>query len=185
MPDFIDLAQLSALGQVIVVDLVMAGDNAIVVGAAAAGLLGELRRKAIVMGIAIATVLRILFAATTVQLLQIIGLTFAGGLLLLWVAWKMWRETRAAEAELKQAGSGMPGEAPGKPAERKTLGQAMWQIVVADVSFIPSWQLISLSEVSNLQIMHLTIRFLLLILEIDYPHLSIIMKLLSFENLLF
>ena len=134
MPDFIDLAQLSALGQVIVVDLVMAGDNAIVVGLAAAGLPGELRRKAIVMGIAIATVLRILFAATTVQLLQIIGLTFAGGLLLLWVAWKMWRETRAAEAELKQAGSGMPGEAPGKPAERKTLGQAMWQIVVADVS---------------------------------------------------
>ena len=80
------------LFQVIVIDLVLAGDNAIVVGMAAAGLPKEQRGKVIVIGIAAATVLRILFALVTTQLLLIIGLTLAGGLLLLWVCWKFWRE---------------------------------------------------------------------------------------------
>ncbi|HET6620086.1 MAG TPA: TerC family protein, partial [Dongiaceae bacterium] len=84
--------ELIALGQVIIIDLVLAGDNAIVVGMAAAGLPKDQRGKAILAGIAAATILRILFAFATNQLLAIIGLTLAGGLLLLWVCWKFWRE---------------------------------------------------------------------------------------------
>jgi len=122
------LDQLSALLQVILVDLVMAGDNAIVIALAASGLPRELRRRAIVIGIVVATVLRIVFAILTVQLLQIIGLLLAGGLLLLWVAWKMWRELREGGKEHIPT----PGEAEAAP--RKTLRQAMWQIVIADVS---------------------------------------------------
>ena len=85
-------SELSALLTVIVIDLVLAGDNAIVVGMAAAGLERDLRRKAIIIGIAAAALLRIVFALFTTQLLGIIGLTLAGGLLLLWVGWKLWRE---------------------------------------------------------------------------------------------
>src|SRR5215470_17401621 len=84
--------ELIALGQVIIIDLVLAGDNAIVVGMAAAGLSKEQRNKAIFAGIVAATVLRILFASVTTHLMDILGLTLAGGLLLLWVCWKFGRE---------------------------------------------------------------------------------------------
>ena len=121
----------TALGSVIVIDLVMSGDNAIIVGLAAAGLPPELRRKAIVVGVAAATVLRIFFALITFQLLQIIGLTLAGGLLLLWVSWKMWRDIRQRNAEQrKQAGEEVSGQSRGS----KTFRQALIAIVVADVS---------------------------------------------------
>ena len=80
------------------IDLVLAGDNAIVIGLAAAGLPKEQRNKAILIGIIAATILRIGFASITVQLLQIIGLLLAGGILLLWVCWKMWRELRTSHA---------------------------------------------------------------------------------------
>jgi YjbE family integral membrane protein len=126
-----NLADLSALAQVVVVDLVLAGDNAIVVGMAAAGLPLEQRRKVIVLGIAAATVLRILFAGITVQLLQIVGLVLAGGLLLLWVSWKLWRELEAqrhgrSEMQEMQVESLQP--------PRKSYREAVVQIVVADVS---------------------------------------------------
>ena len=88
---------LSALLQVIFIDLVLAGDNAIVIGLAAAGLPKDQRNKAILIGIIAATVLRIGFAAITTQLLQIVGLLLVGGILLLWVCWKMWRELRAGQ----------------------------------------------------------------------------------------
>ncbi len=121
----------TALGSVIVIDLVMSGDNAIIVGLAAAGLRPELRRKAIVVGVAAATVLRIFFALITFQLLQIIGLTLAGGLLLLWVSWKMWRDIRQHNAEQrKQAGEEVSEQSRGS----KTFRQALIAIVVADVS---------------------------------------------------
>ncbi len=121
----------TALGSVIVIDLVMSGDNAIIVGLAAAGLPPELRRKAIVIGVVIATVLRIIFALITFQLLQIIGLTLAGGLLLLWVSWKMWHDIRQRNAEQReQAGEG--SQEPG--AGGKTFRQALMAIVIADVS---------------------------------------------------
>ena len=133
-------AGLSALLQVIAIDLVLAGDNAIVIGMAAAGLPRERRRKAILIGVIAATVLRIGFAAITLQLLQILGLLLVGGLLLLWVCWKMWRELRTTAAERQSADEALAdiyhdkdGAVAGG-AQRKTLMQAATQIVIADVS---------------------------------------------------
>jgi YjbE family integral membrane protein len=130
----------SALMQVIAIDLVLAGDNAIVIGLAAAGLPVDQRKKAILVGILAATVLRIFFAAITTQLLQMTGLLLAGGILLLWVCWKMWRELREGHADEERAEEALTGEdvnrdglvAAGGP--RKTFAQAAWQIVIADVS---------------------------------------------------
>ena len=126
--------------QVVMIDLVLAGDNAVVIGLAAAGLPAEQRTRAILIGIIAATVLRIAFAAMTTQLLQIVGLLFAGGILLLWVCWKMWRELRAASADEQEAAEPVmtydinpDGTLAGR-MRRKTLGQAALQIVVADVS---------------------------------------------------
>lgn len=131
---------LSALLAVIGIDLVLAGDNAIVIGLAAAGLPKELRAKAILVGIVAATVLRIAFAALTTQLLQVVGLLLAGGILLLWVCWKMWRELRtshgdkvAAEEALSDTDLNADGVIAGGAA-RKTFAQAATQIVIADVS---------------------------------------------------
>ncbi|KQW18537.1 hypothetical protein ASC80_21260 [Afipia sp. Root123D2] len=129
MFDLITHEVLTALVQVIIIDLVLAGDNAVVIGLAAAGLPKEQRGKAILIGIIAATVLRIVFAGLTTQLLQIVGLLLAGGLLLLWVCWKMWRELRANHHD---SGEIDPGKLDGAP--RKTLSQATWQIIVADVS---------------------------------------------------
>lgn len=132
---------LIALLQVIGIDLVLAGDNAIVIGLAAAGLPKDQRNKAIFVGIIAATVLRIGFALITTQLLEIVGLLLAGGILLLWVCWKMWRELRAGhgEAELRasealaDADLNADGTVAGG-APRKTFMQAAMQIVVADIS---------------------------------------------------
>lgn len=129
-----------ALFQVIMIDLVLAADNAIVIGLAAAGLPKEQRARAILIGIIAATVLRIGFAAMTTQLLQIVGLLLAGGILLLWVCWKMWRELRISAQEEHDAVEAVTGEdinadgTIGGHAPRKTFAQAAWQIVVADVS---------------------------------------------------
>ena len=117
---------IAAFVQIILVDLVMAGDNAIVVGMVAASLPPDLRARVIVIGIIAATVLRIGFALITVQLLQIIGLLLAGGLLLLWVCWKLWREIRSGH----DAGDSDSET----PKERKSFGQAVFQIIIADVS---------------------------------------------------
>jgi YjbE family integral membrane protein len=126
---------LTALLQVIMIDLVLAGDNAIVIGLAAAGLPVDQRKKAILIGIIAATVLRIVFASVTTQLLQIVGLLFAGGVLLLWVCWKMWRELRSGGHASEELGEdGLPTEAALAAQPRKSFAQAAWQIVVADVS---------------------------------------------------
>jgi len=133
--DFSNLDQpgaLAALVQVLMIDLVLAGDNAIVVGALAAGLPPEQRRRVILLGVVAALVLRIFFALIVSQLLQIVGLILAGGLLLLWVAWKMWRELRHAGE------SGGSEEIAGdehsglKPA--KSFAAAAWAVALADVS---------------------------------------------------
>src|SRR5688500_7221631 len=149
MPEFSQIYEgLLPLFQVIMIDLVLAGDNAIVVGMAAAGLPKEMRGKVILIGIAAATLLRIAFALVTNQLLAIIGLTLAGGILLLWVCWKFWRElmherrrrlkeaamnreklTRDERVELAEHEEAIPGAAPGK-----TMRQAVIQIILADVS---------------------------------------------------
>jgi YjbE family integral membrane protein len=130
----------SALLQVMAIDLVLAGDNAVVIGLAAAGLPASQRAKAILIGIIAATVLRIAFASVTVQLLNIIGLLLVGGLLLLWVCWKMWRELRTPHHEAHAAQEALAGEDLDKSggiaegAPRKTLKQAAIQIIIADVS---------------------------------------------------
>lgn len=129
--DLFEGPALAALLQVLLIDVVLAGDNAVVVGMAAAGLPKDQRTKVILLGIGAATILRIIFAAITVHLLAIIGLLLAGGILLLWVCWKMWREIRAdAEAEKHAVANPDDDEAP----PRKTFGQAVFQIVLADVS---------------------------------------------------
>ena len=120
----------AAFLQVMAIDLVLAGDNAVVIGLAAAGLPAESRGRAILVGIIAATVLRLAFAAVAVELLAIIGLLLAGGILLLWVCWKMWRELRGTgtadtEAAQKEGDAHPRG---------KTFAQAAWQIVMADVS---------------------------------------------------
>jgi YjbE family integral membrane protein len=130
----------AALFQVVVIDLSLAGDNAIVVGMAAAGLPQEQRTRAILFGMTGATVLLVLFAGITTQLLRLVGLMFAGGVLLLWVCWKMWRELRCSvreEEEAVEALSGYDINADGTIAgcaSRKTLGQAAGQIIIADLS---------------------------------------------------
>lgn len=118
------LETLSTLLQVVAIDVALAGDNAVVVGMAAAGLPTAHRRKAILIGISAAAIMRVLFAVFTVQLLAIVGLLLAGGLLLLWVSWKLWRELHG--------GCDACG---GDDAPRaKTFLQAVRQIVIADVS---------------------------------------------------
>lgn len=127
-----DPAALAAFGSVLMIDLVLAGDNAIVVGALAAGLPADQRKKVILIGIGAALVLRIAFALIVSWLMGIVGLIFAGGLLLLWVSWKFWREIRH--------GGESPGSAEiegdehsGVRAARSFAGAA-WAVAVADVS---------------------------------------------------
>jgi YjbE family integral membrane protein len=123
-----------ALSQIIIIDFVLAGDNAIVVGMAASRVHSSMRARVIVWGIGGAVVLRILFAAIATQLLTIVGLTLAGGILLLWVCWKMYREiTLPAPAVTAFAGHSMGGDDLGA-AKTMTFGAALTQIVVADVS---------------------------------------------------
>jgi YjbE family integral membrane protein len=122
MPDGGLLTELAALLQVVLIDLTLAGDNAVVVGMAVSGLPKQQRRTAILVGVGGAAVLRIALGTITLQLLAVVGLLLAGGLLLLWVCWKMFRELRRGHGQA--AGSGPP----------KTLRAAMLQIVLADLS---------------------------------------------------
>ncbi|MDP5280497.1 TerC family protein [Sphingomonas sp. DG1-23] len=121
-----DPARLAAFGSVLMIDLILAGDNAIVVGALAAGLPADQRKKVILIGIGAALVLRIAFALVVSWLMGIVGLIFAGGLLLLWVSWKFWREIREGGAHADEVESGL------KPA--KSFAGAAWAVAVADVS---------------------------------------------------
>jgi len=129
-----------ALIQVVMIDLVLAGDNAIVIGLAAAGLPPEQRKRVILIGILAATALRIACAAAATQLLQVFGLSLAGGILLLWVCWKMWRELQTTPKDQQGGDETLVAYAPGRnetvagSLSRKTFGQATLQIVVADVS---------------------------------------------------
>ncbi len=118
---------IAALLQVIMIDLVLAGDNAVVIGLAASGLPPERRPRVILVGIVAATVLRLAFAAVAIELLEIVGLLLAGGILLLWVCWKMWRDVRSQRSD----GNAVMHDA---RSARKTFAQAAWQIVVADIS---------------------------------------------------
>ncbi len=141
----LDWSQLTAAFQVLMIDLVLAGDNAVVIALAAQGVRDSQRAKVILIGIIGATVLRAAFALIATQLLAIVGLLLAGGILLLWVAWKLWREIREGRGQhepapelqpqmrdLSAAMAARPASAEKPP--QKTLGQAAFQIVLADVS---------------------------------------------------
>jgi YjbE family integral membrane protein len=130
----ISVNQLGTLLSVVIIDVVLAGDNAIVVAMAANSLPPARRRRVIVLGIAAATILRILFAYFAVQLLAVIGLTLAGGVLLLWVCWKMYREIR--EPRTIDNSSVVQGECCRRRSskERTSSSEALTRIVLADVS---------------------------------------------------
>jgi YjbE family integral membrane protein len=121
-----NLEVLAALCQVVFINVVLSADNAVVIGMAAMGLPARDRMRVLWLGIAMATVLRIGFAVVATTLLKVVGLLLAGGILLLWVSWKLWRELRRAkgadESSAVQGGT------------TKTVGRALWQIIVADVS---------------------------------------------------
>ena len=124
---------LIALTQVIIIDIVLAGDNAIIVGLAASRVAPEIRSKVILWGIGGAVVLRVLFAAVTTQLLAIVGLTLAGGILLLWVCWKMYRELQHVRAtEIVVVGS--VARSTEVPLVAMSFMGAITTIVVADIS---------------------------------------------------
>jgi YjbE family integral membrane protein len=175
-------AGFTALLQVIAIDLVLAGDNAIVIGLAAAGLPAEQRKKAILIGVIAATVLRIGFAIITVQLLAILGLLLVGGILLLWVCWKMWRELRTSHEDEHEATEALSDadldgdKAVAGKAKRKTLAQAATQIVIADVSM----SLDNVLAVAGAARDHLTVLIIGLVLSIALMGLaaSFIAKLL-------
>jgi YjbE family integral membrane protein len=133
---------LAAFFQVVLIDLALAGDNAVAVGLAASGLPPQQRKRAIVLGLAGAVVMLVGFALVTVQLLNLIGLLLGGGVLLLWVCWKMWHEIRdqgheqqsEGELALEEATGVHIGGKPKHAAKAKTLGQALMQILVADLT---------------------------------------------------
>jgi YjbE family integral membrane protein len=124
-----DPAVLAAFGQVLMIDIMLAGDNAIVVGALAAGLPAEQRKKVILIGILAALVLRVIFALMVTQLMQVVGLILAGGILLLWVSWKMYREIRHVPDDPATLGNEASGLRPAK-----TFAGAAWAVALADVS---------------------------------------------------
>lgn len=121
--------EFSALVQVILVDLLFAGDNAIAVGLVAAGLPPEQRRKVIALGVGLAVVARIFFAVLTVQLLKVPGVLIIGGLLLLWVCWRLWIDLRRPDTHLAESAAQAAGRGDGL-----TFRQALWQILAADIS---------------------------------------------------
>ena len=128
-----DPAALAAFSQVLMIDLVLAGDNAVVVGALAAGLPAEQRKKVILIGIIAALVLRIAFALVVSWLMGIVGLIFAGGLLLLWVSWKFWRELRV-DAHANSGSAEVDGDERSGLKPARSFAAAAWAVAVADVS---------------------------------------------------
>jgi YjbE family integral membrane protein len=138
MSDIVASDVVMALIQVVMIDLVLAGDNAVVIGLAAAGLPAKQRKRAIIIGILTATALRIACASIATQLLQVFGLLLAGGILLLWVCWKMWRELHTTPQDQLVGDETLVAYAPGRggtvAGRRKTFGDATLRIVVADVS---------------------------------------------------
>jgi YjbE family integral membrane protein len=165
--DWLPVTGLVELAEIVLVNLVLSADNAIVVGIAVAGLPIGRRVRVMVLGIAGATVLRIVFAVFTVQLLEVVGLLLVGGLLLLWICWKLWSELRAGTLT-EEAASG---------AHPKTMREAVWQIVVADVSM----SLDNVLAVAGVAREHLSVLVIGLVLSIAFMGLAaaLIAKLLN------
>ena len=126
--DVFSPAGLATLVQVIMIDLMLAGDNVVVLGTLAAGLPPQDRKRVLGIGVGIALVCLVIFAFLATQLLHVIGLLFAGGLLLLWVGWKLFREIRPTPTAEPEA----PAIGGGKPA--KSFAKAAMQVALADLS---------------------------------------------------
>jgi YjbE family integral membrane protein len=131
-PSLITPEAISAFFQILMIDIVLAGDNAIVVGAMAAGLPAAQRKKVILIGVLAALVLRIAFALLVTQLLQIVGLVLAGGLLLLWVAWRMYREI--SHKDESEGSEEILGDERSGVRASKSFASAAWGVALADVS---------------------------------------------------
>jgi YjbE family integral membrane protein len=161
------VTELLELAEIVLVNLVLSADNAIVVGIAVAGLPTKNRLRVMALGIAGATVLRIVFAVFTVQLLEIVGLLLVGGLLLLWICWKLWSELRSGRLSEESASSTHP----------KTMREAVWQIVVADVSM----SLDNVLAVAGVAREHLSVLVIGLVLSIAFMGIAaaLIAKLLN------
>jgi YjbE family integral membrane protein len=131
--DVFTAAGLAALGQVIMIDLMLAGDNVVVLGTLAAGLPEKDRKRVLTIGVAVALACLLVFAWFATQLLHVVGLLFAGGVLLLWVAWKLFRELGEARKHRAQGGAAVDSQsAPAKPA--KSFAKAAFQVALADLS---------------------------------------------------
>ena len=127
-------AAMAAFLQVLMIDVVLAGDNAIVVGALAAGLPAVQRKKVIAIGVIAALVLRVIFALTVTWLLGIVGLVLAGGILLLWVAWRMYRDIKGHDASESPGSPEIEGDEDSGIPAAKSFAAAAWAVAVADVS---------------------------------------------------
>jgi YjbE family integral membrane protein len=136
LPEFLTTGAATAFVQVVFIDLALAGDNAMAVGIVAAGLPKEDRRKAIFLGLGAAVVMLIGFALITTQLLKVVGLSLAGGFILLWVCWKMWRDLREqGQRKIAQGEAALEGGAvAAHGSQAKTLAQALRQILLADLA---------------------------------------------------
>src|SRR5438132_11702919 len=132
MDALLTASAITALVEILLIDIALAGDNAIVVGALAAGLPADQRRKVIMIGVLAALVLRIAFALVVSQLLQIVGLVLAGGILLLWVAWKMYRQIRNPEES--PGSDDLVGDEHSGLRPARTFSSAAWGVALADVS---------------------------------------------------
>ena len=131
--DVFTAAGLAALGQVIMIDLMLAGDNVVVLGTLAAGLPAKDRKRVLTIGVAVALACLLVFAWFATQLLHVVGLLFAGGVLLLWVAWKLFRELRDARKHRAQGDAATDGE-PAPPKPTKSFAKAAFQVALADLS---------------------------------------------------
>lgn len=127
-------AAFTAFLQVLMIDIVLAGDNAIVVGALAAGLPADQRKKVIAIGVIAALVLRVAFALMVTWLLGIVGLVLAGGILLLWVAWRMYRDIKSHSPEESPGSPEIEGDEHSGLSAPKSFAAAAWSVAIADVS---------------------------------------------------
>jgi len=138
LPFSLDPSAVSAFFQVVLIDVALAGDNAVAVGLVAAGLPAPQRRRAILLGLGAAVIMRVGFALVAAQLMRLVGLLLAGGLLLLWVCWKMWRDLRAHGRDTEAEGRAALDDAGGKlvaaKGGAKSMGQALVQILAADLT---------------------------------------------------
>jgi len=181
----LDYSSLAPLLQVLLIDIVLAGDNAIVIGMAAARMPPPARRKVIFWGLVFAVIIRVVLATLTVQLLEIVGLMFAGGILLLWVAWRLWRDIKEQEDEKKAGGDqdGKQAFEPKLPVSRGAMRRAIARVAIADLSMsldnvlavagaaMNHWWVLTIGLALSIALMGMAANFVARLLQ-KYPWIS-------------